>query len=70
MQLAIIIDQEYDLLRALSPEEHAPVFSAVLGAGQCLVVMPEEDPDIYQPVIDFAQRYGCQTALRTSPLIT
>ena len=58
----IVVDPDYDLLRRLSSSEYAPVWSAILGADKCLVVLDDESKmDRYEPVIGFAERYGCTT---------
>ena len=59
--MEIVIDPGYDLLRKLSTREYAPVWSAIMGASQCLVVVDEAQADIYEPVITFVERYGCTT---------
>ena len=59
--LTITIDPDYDLLRKLSTSEYAPLWSAVLGARECLTVVDEATRDIYEPMISFAERYGCTT---------
>lgn len=56
----ITIDGRYDLMRALADPENSPVWSAILGADQCRVVLSDENQrDRYQPFIDFATRYDC-----------
>ncbi|NNK13883.1 MAG: PDZ domain-containing protein, partial [Desulfofustis sp.] len=60
--LEIAIDPDYDMLRRLSGAEYAPVWSAILGASECLVVHGDDSQmDIYEPVIAFTERYGCTT---------
>jgi uncharacterized iron-regulated protein len=58
----IVIDPAYDLLRRLSAAEYAPAWSAILGADECVVVLSDDNQrDRYEPVIAFAERYGCTT---------
>ncbi|MEJ2134733.1 MAG: ChaN family lipoprotein [Desulfofustis sp.] len=60
--LQLTIDPDYDLLRALSAPEKAPVWSSILGAGHCLAVLDDDSQrDRYEPLISFAERYGCRT---------
>lgn len=58
---AIRLDPEYDLLRTLSPSESKPVWSTLMGAENCLVVMPDEsEQNYYEPFISFISNYSCQ----------
>ena len=57
--LEIVIDPDYDLLRGLSGSEYAPVWSALLGASECLVVHGD-DSERYQPFSAFVEGYGCR----------
>ncbi len=59
--LEISIDPEYDLMRELSSPEKTAVWSSVMGAEHCLVVLTDEtQKDRYESFIELADRYGCQ----------
>lgn len=58
----IHLDPQYDLLRSLSSDELKPVWSALLGAENCLIVVPEDNErERYEPFIGLSSSYGCQT---------
>ncbi len=58
--LRVVIDPHYDLLRSLTSGEVKPVWSSLLGAENCLLVITEQtDQERYQAFIAGAQRYGC-----------
>jgi len=59
--LEVAIDPEYDLMRSLTDEEVKPVWSSLLGAQDCLLIVNESaDKERYRAFIDGVQRYGCE----------
>ncbi len=60
--LEIILDPEYDLMRRLSPAEDKPLWSALLGAENCLVVLPDvTGENRYSSLVTLTDHYGCQS---------
>jgi len=58
----VIIDQNYDLMRSLGPNELPPVLSRFAGAAQRLAVVaaPEEATQLFQPLITQLLADGCE----------
>lgn len=56
----VIGDPDYDLMRALAPEELPPTWSRFLGAREKLAIIPEgEEQRIYAPLIELLASLGC-----------
>ncbi|MEW5743882.1 MAG: ChaN family lipoprotein [Nitrospirota bacterium] len=54
----IVMDERYDLARALTPEETPPVIARLIGAGKPLIVLPEDGAERYAPVIEHFRAEG------------
>jgi aminopeptidase N len=54
----LVVDDNYDLFRALSPEEFPPVISRLLGAGKKIFVTPEEKESEYSAVAEYFRQEG------------
>ena len=54
----LVFDGNYDLMRRLSPEEYPPVVSRLLGDEKRIVVIPEEEGDIYGDLVDVLKGKG------------
>ncbi|MEJ2657149.1 MAG: ChaN family lipoprotein [Desulfobacterales bacterium] len=48
----VVMDENYDLMRHLNPEEIPPVLAAVMGKEKLIVVISSTRRSTYQPVID------------------
>jgi len=60
-----ILDQDYDIMRDLSPSEFPPSISRLFGAEKRLVILPEEDEmDVYHPLITFLEQSGFKSVPR------
>ncbi|MCX5877021.1 MAG: ChaN family lipoprotein [Deltaproteobacteria bacterium] len=56
----VVADPDYDLMRALAPEELPPTWSRFLGARERLAIVPEaEDRQIYAPFIELLTSMEC-----------
>jgi uncharacterized iron-regulated protein len=56
----VIGDPDYDLMRALAPEELPPTWSRFLGARERLAIIPEgKDLQIYAPLIELLASMAC-----------
>ena len=59
---SLVIDPDYDLMRALWTEEKPPVWSMFIGAeSRKAVLASEEDSEIYAPLISYLKDIGCET---------
>jgi len=59
--LELVIDESYDIMRTLSEKEYAPVWSQLMGSGKTTLVLADDsEREIYQPILDLAQRYSWQ----------
>jgi uncharacterized iron-regulated protein len=57
----LIIDENYELTRRLAPTELPPVWSRFVGAKEKLAVLDHnQDPDLFQPMLDILERMGCR----------
>jgi aminopeptidase N len=54
----LVIDDNYDLFRALSPEEFPPVISRLLGAGKKIFVIPEGKEGEYSTAAEYFKQEG------------
>jgi aminopeptidase N len=54
----LVVDDNYDLFRRLSPGEFPPVIARLLGAGKKIFVMPDGKEADYSPVADYFKRLG------------
>ena len=48
----VILDEDYDVMRQLLPQEVSPTLAAVMGKPQLLVVATEKQRGLYQPLIE------------------
>jgi uncharacterized iron-regulated protein len=48
----VVIDENYDVMRQLLPEEIPPTLGAVMGKENMIVVMSPEQSELYQPLVD------------------
>lgn len=56
----VIADPDYDLMRALAPEELPPTWSRFLGARERLALVPEgKDLQTYAPLLDLLAAMNC-----------
>ncbi len=56
----IVVDENYDLARILSPNEYPPVVARLLGEHASLVVLPPTGGKIYQTIIERFQKKGAR----------
>ncbi len=56
----VVLDPEYDLMRALDLRELPPVWSAFMGAPEKLAVVQEEEKEVYAPMIKAAEQMGAR----------
>ncbi len=56
--LGMIIDRDYDVMRKLSEEEYPPVIARLLGDEKRLIVMPEEENEKYNELVNFLKGEG------------
>lgn len=49
---SVIIDEDYSVMRRLSPEEIPPVLASVMGKKKLIAVFDPEQRAMYQPIID------------------
>lgn len=62
LPLELVIDPDYDLMRALDEEELPPTWSQFIGARKKTVVLAAADrKKIYGPLLAELQRQGCKT---------
>ncbi|NOY52291.1 MAG: PDZ domain-containing protein [Deltaproteobacteria bacterium] len=54
----LIIDPNYDVMRSLTKEETPQVLSGFLGRPGSLVILPDEDSDLYRDAADLFRRKG------------
>ncbi|MCE5313160.1 MAG: ChaN family lipoprotein [Nitrospiraceae bacterium] len=54
----IVVDDSYDLLRALSADETPPLLSAYLGAKKVIVALPQKNIEAYNDVVDYYKNAG------------
>ncbi|RUA03504.1 MAG: hypothetical protein DSY89_00600 [Deltaproteobacteria bacterium] len=52
LPVQVVIDENYDLMRELSPVEVPAALATIMGKDELLVVAPDKQPGKYQPVID------------------
>lgn len=55
---ALILDQDYDVMRTLAPEEFPPVIARLLGDEKKLLVYPEQEKGKYAALIEMFNREG------------
>lgn len=48
----VVIDEDYELMRHLAPEESPPVLADIMGKRNLIAVVGDKDRDIYQPLIE------------------
>jgi aminopeptidase N len=48
----VVVDESYDIMRHLAPEEIPPVLANIMGSDKLTVVVRNEEKDIYQPLVD------------------
>jgi uncharacterized iron-regulated protein len=48
----VVIDQDYSLMRQLTPEETPPVLASIMGKEKVTAVVTDERRALYQPIID------------------
>ncbi len=60
MPRELIIDNNYDLMRALAPEELPPVWSRFLGATAKLAVVAAGEGRKFAPLRDWLEKTGCR----------
>jgi uncharacterized iron-regulated protein len=47
----VVVDEGYDVMRFLAPEEMPPILANIMGSDKLTVVMQYEHTDIYQPLV-------------------
>jgi aminopeptidase N len=52
MPSKVVIDENYDIMRQLAPEEISPVMAGIMGKQKLTVVVSSGQRSIYQPIID------------------
>ncbi len=55
---ALILDQDYDVMRTLAPEEFPPVIARLLGDEKKLLIYPEQEKGKYSGLIEIFKREG------------
>jgi uncharacterized iron-regulated protein len=48
----VVIDENYSLMRQLTPEETPPVLASIMGKEKLTAVVTDENRSLYQPIID------------------
>lgn len=48
----LVLDEDYDVARKLSPDETPPVIARLLGDEECIVVLPPSQTDVYKAIED------------------
>lgn len=62
LPLSMALDPDYDLMRALRPEEEAPTWSRFLGEGKKTVVLPPPERETYYaPLLALLEELGGET---------
>ena len=56
----LIIDENYDIARRLSPPETPPVIASLLGAEKLIIVPPPKDELKYKDIVEFFHAKGAQ----------
>jgi uncharacterized iron-regulated protein len=56
----IVLDEDYDIMRRLHESEVPPVIGGVLGRRSLILLLPEDDGEIYREMIDAFQAKGAE----------
>ena len=60
----VVMDENYDLIRSLAPEETPPILASIMGKDRLIVVISSMERSTYQPLID---ALGVKTITYTTP---
>jgi aminopeptidase N len=56
----LVIDENYDLARTLSPEEFPPVIARLIGENPSVIFLPQEGGKPYQAILDYFKGRGAR----------
>jgi aminopeptidase N len=56
----LVIDENYDLARTLSPEEFPPVIARLIGEDPSVIVLPREGEKPYQAILEYFKGRGAR----------